>query len=391
LDPNQLFRINKYLYGLPNSGRAFYYHYKSALVQEGYRCSRIDPCLFVKTDNEEKVYIIIHVDDTFVFATNRDHLRKFTDDMNKHFPTTLDTAADSFLGMKISRTAEGDIELSQPKLVDKLLKECNDALRQSRKPITHPYGPSRSHRAEDQDNEPAESKQEVDKGTYLRILGMLMYLTRSRPDILTAVNFCATKASNPDAEDMEHLYSIVKYINDTRSNKYVISRGQHGPKIAIICEVDAGYLSHHDSKSHTGYAIKFSGCRGFFYIRSNKQTTVATSSTHAEMQAVHTLVKDILYILQILEDMEEEVNLPVVIMEDNSAVIQTATGEAAHLKRCKHFLMVINYVREQVEKGYIELRKIKGEDNTSDILTKRVRTKDFREKASKLMGERDET
>jgi desulfoferrodoxin (superoxide reductase-like protein) len=95
--------------------------------------------------------------------------------------------------------------------------------------------------------------------------------------------------------------------------------------------------------------------------------------------------------LQILEDMEEEVNLPVVIMEDNSAVIQTATGEAAHLKRCKHFLMVINYVREQVEKGYIELRKIKGEDNTSDILTKRVRTKDFREKASKLMGERDET
>ena len=389
LDPNQLFRINKYLYGLPNSGRAFYYHYRAALEKEGYRCSRIDPCLFIKAQNEEKVYIIIHVDDTFVFADNRDDLKTFTDQMNKHFPMTLDTAADSFLGMKINRTEEGDIELSQPKLVEKLLKECNELSRQPRKLTTHPYGPPRSHNAEDKDSKPCYGKQEANKETYLRILGMLMYLTRSRPDILTAVSYCATKSSSPEPDDMEHLYNIAKYISDTKDSKYIISRGIKEQKITIICEVDAGYLSHHDSKSHTGYAIKFSGSNGFFYIRSNKQKTVATSSTHAEMQAVHTLVKDILYILQLLEDMGEEVNLPVVIMEDNSAVIQTSTGEAAHLKRCKHFLMIINYVREQVERGYIELRKIKGEDNTSDILTKRVRTKDFRQKAKRLMGSHD--
>mmetsp|Transcript_18181 Transcript_18181/g.24971 ORF Transcript_18181/g.24971 Transcript_18181/m.24971 type:complete len:106 (-) Transcript_18181:689-1006(-) len=60
---------------------------------------------------------------------------------------------------------------------------------------------------------------------------------------------------------------------------------------------------------------------------------------------------------------------------------------ARNLKKCKHFLMIINFVREQVSMGVIEIRKILGTDNIADIHTKRVRSKDFQSKAIKMLGE----
>ena len=76
--------------------------------------------------------------------------------------------------------------------------------------------------------------------------------------------------------------------------------------IQPYCEVDASYLIHPDSKGHTGYTIGLHP-NGTFYNRSAKQTLVSTSSTHAEMRALYTLVKDILFIIYICS----EVNISV--------------------------------------------------------------------------------
>ncbi len=59
LDPNQLYRIDKCLYGLPDSGRHFYRHYRDALVAEGYVMSKMDNCLFYKITEEETTFIIL--------------------------------------------------------------------------------------------------------------------------------------------------------------------------------------------------------------------------------------------------------------------------------------------------------------------------------------------
>jgi hypothetical protein len=86
--------------------------------------------------------------------------------------------------------------------------------------------------------------------------------------------------------------------------------------IQLYCEVNASYLIHPDSKGHTGYAIGLNP-NGTFYNRSAKQTLVSTSSIHAKLRALYTLVKDILFNIYICS----EVNIPLsVIMEDNSAV-----------------------------------------------------------------------
>ena len=97
----------------------------------------------------------------------------------------------------------------------------------------------------------------------------------------------------------------------------------------------------------TGYTIGLTG-GGYFYIRSSKQALVSTSSTHAEMREIYTLVKDLLFLIYMCYELRVELHLPALVFEDSSAVVTVTKEENAHAKKCKHFLMVINYVKEQI-------------------------------------------
>ena len=93
--------------------------------------------------------------------------------------------------------------------------------------------------------------------------------------------------------------------------------------LRLYCEVDASYLLHPDSKGHTGYTISFYGTIGTFHNRSIKQTAVATSSTHAEARAIFTLAKELNFLIALCQELQIPLELPAIIMEDNSAVVTT--------------------------------------------------------------------
>jgi hypothetical protein len=202
---------------------------------------------------------------------------------------------------------------------------------------------------------------------------------------MAAVSFGATKSTNPTEEDYQQLSYIVDYLRATASKGHRIFVHIVDSSIQLYCEVDASYLIHPDSKGHTGYTIGLHP-NGTFYNRSAKQTLVSTSSTHAEMRALYTLVKDILFIIYICSEVNISLLLPAVIMEDNSAVVTISNEESAYLKKCKHFIMVVNYVREQLELGLIQVLKIKGELNNADLHTKKLRDKSFAVKADNILG-----
>ena len=89
------------------------------------------------------------------------------------------------------------------------------------------------------------------------------------------------------------------------------------------------------------------------------------------MRALYTLVKDILFVIMyICSELNIPLLLPAVITEDNSAVVTVSNEESAYLKTCKHLIMVVNYVREQLELGLIQVLKIKGELNNADLLNR---------------------
>jgi hypothetical protein len=73
-------------------------------------------------------------------------------------------------------------------------------------------------------------------------------------------------------------------------------------------------------------------------------------------------------------------------MEDNSAVVTLANTETSYAKKCKHFLMVLNYIKEQISLGQIQARKIDGKLNNADLHTKPLRSSAFRTMAHKILG-----
>jgi hypothetical protein len=73
-------------------------------------------------------------------------------------------------------------------------------------------------------------------------------------------------------------------------------------------------------------------------------------------------------------------------MEDNQPVIDLTQDVSSRSKKCKHFLMLINFVREQVEEGLVAIDKVATEDNLADLLTKMITGRHFIEKAEQLLG-----
>lgn len=375
-----LYRVNKSLYGLPSSGRNWYKHYSSNLILEGYAQSKFDPCLFFRINEEETTYVCLFVDDTYIFSSSQTSLDNFVSKMNNHYNVTLDSLADSFLGIHFQHCDDGSTLLTQPKLLDKLFRSTNTGIKSYK--YNHPYGspPGKDHEAL------YKASEATDYHKYLQLLGLLLYITKSRPDIMAAVSICATKAASPNQVDLQRAYYIVEYLRKTQLRGHRIHHNTDH-KLQLYCTVDASYLTHPDSKGQTGYTIGLSH-EGTFYNRSAKQQLVSTSSTHAEIRAIYTLVKDIIFLLSLALDLKLNIQTPAIIMEDNSAVVTITTDDTAYMKKCKHFLMLINYIKEQVNLGIIDILKILGSDNPADIHTKPLYDKSFEKHAANILGDK---
>ena len=137
---HQLFRVRRYIYGLPDAGRAFYEQSKSKLQEEGYTMSEIDQCLFYRIQRNEETYIVIFVDDSFVYSNRKEYIREYEQKMRKHFEITTDPEAESFLGVTFTYDEERNCKLGQKKLLTKLFNE-NPPLKTGKRwrPATLPY------------------------------------------------------------------------------------------------------------------------------------------------------------------------------------------------------------------------------------------------------------
>jgi hypothetical protein len=104
------------------------------------------------------------------------------------------------------------------------------------------------------------------------------------------------------------------------------------------------------------------------------------------MRALYTLIIDILFVIGLCNDLARPIELPAIIMEDNQPVIDITSDLSARSKKCKHFLMLIHYIKEQIEAGLVELNKVNTLENRADILTKIVVGNEFRRKSLELLG-----
>ena len=82
--------------------------------------SQFDNCLFYKISAAETTYIIVYVDNTFIFSNTDANIESVITSIGKHYAVTLDRDATSFLGLSLAHNADNTVTVTQPKLLTKL-------------------------------------------------------------------------------------------------------------------------------------------------------------------------------------------------------------------------------------------------------------------------------
>lgn len=135
--------------------------------------------------------------------------------------------------------------------------------------------------------------------------------------------------------------------------------------------MDAGFLTHSDSKSQSGWYDTFDDTgNGAVNFKSNKQSTVASSSTQSENNSLFEFTKSHQYMRDMMESLGFTQETASDIWDDSANNIQVSSNPQANLKGTKHYMMRVNYILEQIQLQVIKLHKISSLDNHSDIFTK---------------------
>jgi hypothetical protein len=341
--------------------------------------------LFIRIDKEKgsRTLVWIYVDDSFLATTHPEERDRFRDMISQSFPLTWNYDVTSHLGINFTNHDDGCIKLSQPKLLQQLFDEYNTSNRSK-----YPASIRNERQISSNEDEP-----EIDdhiRSEYLHLMGKLNYLTYSRPDILTALSYSATKCKNPNDQDLQQLIQIVSYLKQTSDYGLTLfpRKENESTDIYLTAYVDAAYMSHTDASSHTGYCISLGSIQpsSYFYSKSSKQKNIATSSTHAEIRALYELTINIVYLLTLFEEIGRPIQLPALIFEDNQPTIDLVSSTTTKITKSKHYLMLIQYIREQCRQELIKLQKVATDHNISNILTKIITTPEFYSSFMKIMG-----
>ena len=222
---------------------------------------------------------------------------------------------------------------------------------------------------------PLEDKEKIsseDQALFRSGVGMLLYLVKhSRPDIANPVRELSKVLDGASPGNFCEMLRVIKYVLDTRKFGLKIEPifMKDSPwELVLFC--DSYYAGDPDSRrSVSGYIIYVCGVPVCW--RSKAQRSVTLSSTEAEYVAISEAVKELLFVIQVLEMMMIRVTYPVIVHVDNVGAI-FMSGNVTTTSRTKHVDIRYKFVNEYAEDGIIKIIFVRSEDNYSDILTKNL-------------------
>ncbi|GJY73815.1 putative ribonuclease H-like domain-containing protein [Tanacetum coccineum] len=265
--PNRVYKVEKALYGLHQAPRAWYETLSTYLLENGFQRGQIDKTLFIKRDQGDILIVQVYVDDIIFGSTKKKLCTEFEKMMHKKFQMSSIGELTFFLGLQVKQK-EDRIFISQDMYATEILKKFGFS------DVKTANTPIETHKPlfKDADGE------DVDEHMYRSMIGSLMYLTSSRPDIMFDVCVCARFHVNPKVSHLHAVKRIFRYL------KGQPKLGLWYPKDSpfdLVAYTNSDYAGASlDRKSKTG-GCQFLGCRLVSW-QCKKQTVVANSTTEAE-------------------------------------------------------------------------------------------------------------
>ena len=260
---DKVLRLKKALYGLKQAPRAWYSRIDKYFHQQGFKKSPNEATLYIKVEGPDILILSLYVDDLIVTGSNLSMITKFKQQMMKMFKMTDLGLMNYFLGMEIDQSKEG-IFICQERYARNILKKFN---MEWCKPISTPLAQNEKLSKDDDSGE-------ADSTRYRSIIGSLLYLTATRPDLMYATSVLSRFMQKPTQAHMKGVKRVLRYVKGT-TNYGIWFNSTENPELIGYSDSDwAGSID--DMKSTSGYV--FSLGNGVFSWLSQKQNTVAQST-----------------------------------------------------------------------------------------------------------------
>ncbi|KAK4386695.1 Retrovirus-related Pol polyprotein from transposon RE1 [Sesamum angolense] len=302
-------KLKRSLYGLKQASRQWNQELTSQLIRYGFSQSPHDHCLFTQQTTDGFLVLLVYVDDVLITGSSQLQIDKVKHFLHSTFTIKDLGPAKYFLGLEIARSIEG-LSVTQHKYIRDIILDTG---LQNSKPATTPLPTGLKFSAHDvvplHDPEP-----------YRRLVGRLLYLSFTRPDI----SFGAQQLS-----------------------QFVHQPGQ----------------IHMDAALHL--------------------TTVARSTAEAEYRSLGTTVCELQWISYLLSDFHISVPRPIPVYCDNQAAIHIVANPVFH-ERTKHLEIDCHLVRDKFKAGFILPSHISGKSQLADLFTKLLPSPTFTSFLSKL-------
>ncbi|KAK1414838.1 hypothetical protein QVD17_30597 [Tagetes erecta] len=332
--PHRVYKLSKALYGLHQAPRIWYETLSKHLLEHGFTRGQIDPTLFMKRENEELLCVQVYVDDIIFGSTSASMCKEFEEIMKSRFQMSSMGEINFFLGLQVKQSADG-IFINQSKFVEKLLKKFK---MQDCQTIRTPSDVNCKI-------QPDPKGKSVDQTLYRSMIGSLMYLTASRPDIMYAVCVCARYQSDPKESHLIAVKRIFRYLKG-KPNLGLWYPYEGNFELYSYSDSDFGGCAL-DRKSTTG-GCQFLGPRLVSW-QCKKQTNVSVSTAVAEYIAASAGCSQVLWLQnQLLDYGFNFLKTPIYI--DNIAAMFITANPVQHSKT-KHIEIRYHFLRDNSEKA----------------------------------------
>ena len=299
----------------------------------GFKQSVADHSLFLFKNGETFIAALIYVDDVIVAGNDESKIQEIKGKLDKEFSIKDLGPIKFFLGIEVSRTKKGMV-LSQRKYTLDILEDTG---MMGCRPSSFPM-------EQNLKLDKRSDKERVDENQYRRLVGRLLYLQATRPDIIYAVNILSQFVGDPRVSHLEAANRVLRYLKATPGQGILLTK-DGGTSLTAYCDSD--WLGCPITRrSRTCYLLLLGGTP--ISWKSKKQSVVSRSSAEAEYRAMASTVSEILWLRWLLKELELPCDSPTQLFCDNQAARNIANNPIFH-ERTKHVEMDCYFVRERVE------------------------------------------
>ncbi|XP_028765324.1 uncharacterized protein LOC114723298 [Neltuma alba] len=316
--------------------------------------SDADSSLFVKLRSNVQLLVLLYVDDMIITGNDETEISSLRNDLALRFDMKNLGEVSCFLGLEVEKTEQGYF-MTQQAYARSLLDRFG--MREAKTKAT-PMEPNLKLKKE-------EGKMLKNPKKYRQLVGSLIYLTITRPEISYSVGVISQFMQEPRVPHLEAAKRILRYIKGSLEYGLLYKKNT---KFVLEGFTDADWAGDtNDRHSTSGYCFNV-GSAAVSWC-SKKQDIVALSSTEAEYVAATMAAQECVWLKRLIKDILHEDEYTVEIKCDNESAIKLALNPVFHA-RTKHIEVRHHFIREKVLNEEIELTGVRTGAQVADIFTK---------------------